>query len=119
MNDELFREVRPVRASTSLRTRVLVAAEAELRRPRWWQTFGFGRWDLAWAATAVALVTIHALLAVGERPQVFAAVRPPADPEVVALARELGLPPGAFQVAQELLSSAQARELDLLLNERL
>ncbi|MGV8040417.1 MAG: hypothetical protein AB2L07_10180 [Thermoanaerobaculaceae bacterium] len=118
MKDELFRGVRPPRPSPLLRARVLAAAEAELSRPRWGQGFGFNRWDLAWVAAIVVLVVVNASLAVGDRPQVTAA-RPPADPAVVALAAELGLPSSALQVAPEPLTPAQAHELEQLLNERI
>lgn len=118
MNNGLFRGLRPPRPSPLLRARVLAAAEVELCRPRWWQGFGFSRWDLVWVAAIVVLVVVNASLAVGGRPQVTAA-RPPEDPAAVALAAELGLPPSALRVAPEPLTPEQARELEQLLNERI
>lgn len=100
MNDELFAGIRPVRPVPALRARVLAAAAAVSPRPAWWQVLGFGRWDLAWVGAAVLLAVVHIALGRGDRPATVAA-RLARDRDVVALARELGLPENALRVDAE------------------
>lgn len=107
MNDELFAGVRSVRPSPELRARVLAAAEAVVPRSAWWQVLGFGRWDLAWVAAVVVLVAANVALPLPGRPAPQQASHRE-EREVVALARDLGVPesllrraPGSGNVRQD------------------
>ena len=93
MNDELFAGVRPVRPSPELRARVLAAAQCGQPAPAWWRELGFGRWDLAWVAAVVVLVVVNvALPQPGHPVSRQGSVRE--HRELVALARDLGVPEG-------------------------
>jgi hypothetical protein len=118
MNGELFVGVRPARPSPALRARVLAAADAAAERPAWWQGWGFGRWDLAWVAAVLVLLAVNVALGSGDRP--MSAVAPPvSDREVMALARELGVPESLLRAAPGAGGMRQDEALLLVLDERI